>query len=467
MQLGVENKRQALLRVIFRSQITFFLRTVRRYTFARIVNPADDVIEVCFLTNPLQVGGKVTTDPAVAFADRVTRKTAPTLEKSLAVLRVSFCLLRDFRIKTLLPQVSSDGLNLFLTILVAHICAGRAFRQGTEAPEHRHLRVRTKCLRIVQPDRHPFLAQLDANVLEVWSNFLLILHQVLRLQVHLVDTRREQTVGDPEAIGMRQQFRHFRLRCLIALRRRGVSADLFFVRSDLVFELADLLSRRSQRVSLTIESFVTMTTHATALHEQIASEIQCLRSLRDAIFRVTLLAAGFRILFLEHRPEPETMAAVSLDLAGRRATVAPVTTRTTKLLGIVKLQNFPIGVTHKRARKIVRLTTRTHKTGGRQIEWLANTRVTDFTTIDDVVGVNTDLMAEDRIIVIGHLGLQTFNLRGTKTDQVILQILVSLFRQLRRLLQLLGYFGQSFCLFIAELIVESFQLRIIQTLLLD
>jgi hypothetical protein len=41
----------------------------------------------------------------------------------------------------------------------------------------------------LQPDRHPFLAQLDANVLEVWSNLLLILHQILRLQVHLIDTR--------------------------------------------------------------------------------------------------------------------------------------------------------------------------------------------------------------------------------------------------------------------------------------
>ena len=46
--------------------------------------------------------------------------------------------------------------------------------------------------------------------------------------------------------------------------------------------------------------------------------------------------------------------------------------------------------------------------------------VTHLTTIDDVVSVNTDLMAEDRVIIAGHLGLQAFDGGWTKTDQVIL-----------------------------------------------
>src|SRR5262245_43367543 len=108
-----------------------------------------------------------------------------------------------------------------------------------------------------------------------------------------------------------------------------------------------------------------MATHAAALHEQVASEIQRLRSLRDSILRVTLLAAGFRVLFLKHGPEPETMAAMSFDFAGRRAAVAPVTTRTTKLLGIVKLQDLAIRMAYECAREVVGLTTGTNKTGGR------------------------------------------------------------------------------------------------------
>jgi hypothetical protein len=40
-----------------------------------------------------------------------------------------------------------------------------------------------------------------------------------------------------------------------------------------------------------------MTTHAAALREKIATEIQRLRALRHAIFRVTLLATGFGVLF--------------------------------------------------------------------------------------------------------------------------------------------------------------------------
>src|SRR5215212_4001635 len=101
-----------------------------------------------------------------------------------------------------------------------------------------------------------------------------------------------------------------------------------------------------------------MTAHAAALREEIATEIQGLRTLRDAIARVTLLAAGFRVLFLEHGPQPETMTAVSLHVACGGATVAPVTTRATKLFGIVKLKNFSVRVTHERARQRVFISLR-------------------------------------------------------------------------------------------------------------
>ena len=68
------------------------------------------------------------------------------------------------------------------SILVAHVYA-RAFLRRGEAPERRHLGAGTELLRIFQPNRNPLFAELDANILKVWSDFLLILHQILRLQV--------------------------------------------------------------------------------------------------------------------------------------------------------------------------------------------------------------------------------------------------------------------------------------------
>src|ERR671927_73988 len=162
---------------------------------------------------------------------------------------------------------------------------------------------------------------------------------------------------------MGQESLHFVFADVLRLRF-CVCACLFVVSFDLIFELSDLLTRCSQRICLAIESFVTMTTHTATLHEEIAAEIQRLRTLRDAILRVALLAAGFGILFLKHRPEPETMASVSFDIAGGRTAVAPVTTGTTKLLRIVNLKYFFVGMAYKRARKSVGLTTRTNETGG-------------------------------------------------------------------------------------------------------
>src|SRR5690349_24843077 len=89
-------------------------------------------------------------------------------------------------VEALLPQVSSDRLDLIRAVLVAQMSAvGGAFRSHTETPERRHLCSRTECLWVLEPDRQPLFAQLDANVLEVWSNLLHVLHLILRLQVHL------------------------------------------------------------------------------------------------------------------------------------------------------------------------------------------------------------------------------------------------------------------------------------------
>src|SRR5687767_4233069 len=106
MQFSVKDKRQALLRVIVVSQVALLFRTIRSDAITRVVNPAHDVIEVCFFTDTLKIGGKVTAHLVVAFTERVACKTAARFEKLFAVSGVAFLLLREFRIKTFLPQVS-------------------------------------------------------------------------------------------------------------------------------------------------------------------------------------------------------------------------------------------------------------------------------------------------------------------------------------------------------------------------
>ena len=134
-----------------------------------------------------------------------------------------------------------------------------------------------------------------------------------------------------------------------SLRRTLVEANLFLVSGDLIFKRADTLSRGAQTISLAIKTFITMATHAAALIEKIAPEIQRIGALCHAVFGVTLLAACFGIFFFKHRPEPKFILAVRLQIAGRRATVAPVTTRATKAIRVVNLQQFLVWVTDEGA----------------------------------------------------------------------------------------------------------------------
>src|SRR6185503_8289754 len=133
-----------------------------------------------------------------------------------------------------------------------------------------------------------------------------------------------------------------------------------------------------------------MAAHAAAFGEKIAAEVERVGALRNTITRVTLLAPGLDVLFFKHRPKPETMTPVALDVAGGGAAVAPVTTRAAKLLRIVNAQHFAIGMADKRARQIVRRFSWSigSEIGRSHVDGLANAGMTDLATIDDVVGAN-------------------------------------------------------------------------------
>src|SRR5437868_2217493 len=97
-----------------------------------------------------------------------------------------------------------------------------------------------------------------------------------------------------------------------------------------------------------------MATDATAHVEKISAEIDCFRAGRYPIFGVALLTASLQIALFKQRPHPMLVVAVRFEVAGRRPPVAPVTTGTTKFVGIVNLQQVPIRMTDKRPRQCVR-----------------------------------------------------------------------------------------------------------------
>ncbi len=114
------------------------------------------------------------------------------------------------------------------------------------------------------------------------------------MQVQLVHARRQQTVRHAQTLGRSQQPFDFVFADGRVFTGFGIGADLLFVRDDLILQLAHLLAGARERVSLAIETFVTMATHAAAFREKIAAEVQRVSAVSDAIARVTLLAAGLR-----------------------------------------------------------------------------------------------------------------------------------------------------------------------------
>src|SRR6185437_13757220 len=99
----------------------------------------------------------------------MTGEAAARFKQVFAVGNVAALLLGKFAIETILPEVSSNRLDLFLTILVAQRRHAGVHRLG-ETPEGWHLGARTKTLRVCQPLRHPFLAQFQTHVLKIRSD---------------------------------------------------------------------------------------------------------------------------------------------------------------------------------------------------------------------------------------------------------------------------------------------------------
>src|SRR3982751_3409572 len=94
------------------------LGTVGRPTLSRIVNPANDVIEVRLRADLCKVRRELATNFVLAFADRVTSETSLCIEKVLAFLHITLLLLRSLAVKAGLPQVSRDRFDFVRPLLI-------------------------------------------------------------------------------------------------------------------------------------------------------------------------------------------------------------------------------------------------------------------------------------------------------------------------------------------------------------
>src|SRR5262249_24675006 len=275
----VKNKRQPFCLVVGRSQVSLSGRRVRRQALPRIVDPPYDVIEVVLLANPRQVRGKVTSNRAAAHSnrrafDRVTAKTAKRFEQVTPVRRIALRLLRRLDVQRGLPNERRDGLDFVI---------GQT--------ERRHLRSRPERLRVRKPDRQPFLAEFGLDLFQVWPNLLDILHQVLGLDVVLIDAAFELTYHLTERFGSLSEVD----RIFVALGGVGSGVGLGDLAAPVValqFQSLYALASIAESIRFAIEGLVAMTSDAPAVLKQILAAVQGVCALQHSISSVTLIATG-------------------------------------------------------------------------------------------------------------------------------------------------------------------------------
>src|ERR1700733_3811297 len=101
----------------------------------------------------------------------MTRQTTQSLEEFLPVVRITLRLGgKRGPGQCILPDERRYGLDLI------------SFQ-----PEAGHLCPRPERLRVLQPNRYPLLVELELDVFQIRTKFFLVFHQVLRLDIELID----------------------------------------------------------------------------------------------------------------------------------------------------------------------------------------------------------------------------------------------------------------------------------------
>src|SRR3989442_15658850 len=95
---------------------------------------------------------------------------------------------------------------------------------------------------------------------------------------------------------------------------------------------------------------------------------------------------------------------------------------------------------------------------GLNIQRFANTYVANLSTVDDIDGVHTYLMTENGVVEVVHLADQSIDLRGAQSDQVVLEIVVSLLCSLGRFFEKLSLSTEEAGLLFPQTVEEFLEL---------
>src|SRR6266550_8845226 len=132
----------------------------------------------------------------------------------------------------------------------------------------------------------------------------------------------------------------------------------------------------------------------------------------------------------------------------------------------MNLQEFPVGMADKGPGHRIRLFARSIRRHvfGLNIQRFTSTYVANLTTVDDIGGVHAYLVTEYRVVEVVHLADQSIDLRWAQSNQMVLEIVVSLLCSLGRFFEKLGLSTEEAGLLFPQIIEELLELIIIQFL---
>ena len=167
--IQIENVGQAFPGIILGPQIFLLMRAERACSFPRVMNPANQVIIIVFLSHPSQIGGKSSSQGIGTFANRMTAEAAAGFQQFFTSGRISRLLTDQLTLDPGLPDKGGNGLALLLLQAKGrHFCGGAI------------------SMRIFQPDGNPFSVNLHPNFFQARTHLFLFSQETLGLNIQLL-----------------------------------------------------------------------------------------------------------------------------------------------------------------------------------------------------------------------------------------------------------------------------------------
>src|SRR5260370_36805244 len=138
--MEIELEREALLFVIFWTDVLLFVGTIGAGAFACVVDPTQEVVVAVFFTDAREICSKGSALDLIALADGMAGEAAARFEKLFSVSSVAGLVLGQWIGERRLPDKGRNGLALFVV-----------------QPEIRHFCRAAEAAWLLEPNRNPVL----------------------------------------------------------------------------------------------------------------------------------------------------------------------------------------------------------------------------------------------------------------------------------------------------------------------